>query len=291
MATDIISFSAASGITLKADRHGPANGAPVILLHGGGQTRWSWGATARSLASRLPDYLTVYSIDLRGHGESDWCPRGNYKVDDFANDVRAVAAALDAPPVIVGASLGGLAGLLACGEAPLAPCAGLVLVDIAPRIEVTGSNRVGGFMRDTINGFASLDEAAAAVAAYAGRSRLGSPEGLLKNLRQDADGRYRWHWDPAFMSIGDDDWDLVAFEHRLMAAARAVAVPTLIVRGGESDVLSAETMAHLRDVLPHVAQAEIPGARHMIAGDDNIRFNEAILPFLLAHASRGTTAL
>ena len=290
MATEIISFAGDNGLVLRADRHGAPGGAPVLLLHGGGQTLWSWGATARNLIAQMPDRLTVYPIDLRGHGQSDWCPDGKYAVDDFANDVRAVAAQLDAPPVIVGASLGGLAGLLACGEAPVAPCAGLVLVDIAPRIEVSGTDRVGGFMRDTIDGFATLEEAAAAVGGYSGRTRAANPEGLLKNLRRDADGRYRWHWDPAFMSIADEGWDLVAFEHRLMAAAQAVAAPTLIVRGGESDVLSAETMAHLRDVLPHVAQAEIPGARHMIAGDDNIRFSAAILPFLLAHAGGGAAA-
>lgn len=290
MAAETLHFAVSPDIALAADRHGRDDGAPVLLLHGGGQTRWSWDATARSLSSLAPDRLTVYSIDMRGHGQSGWCANGNYRVDAFADDLRAVVTQLGVPPVIVGASLGGLAALLACGEEPRAACAGLVLVDIAPRIEASGSNRVGGFMRETIDGFASLEEAAAAVAAYAGRTRQSRPEGLLKNLRQDADGRFRWHWDPAFMSIGDDGWDLVAFEARLMAAARAITAPILIVRGGESDVLSRETMAHLREALPHVAQAEISGARHMIAGDDNARFNEAILPFLLANAGKGKSA-
>ncbi len=290
MAAETLHFAVSPDIALAADRHGRDDGAPVLLLHGGGQTRWSWDATARSLSSQAPDRLTVYSVDMRGHGQSSWCTNGNYRVDAFADDLRAVVTQLGVPPVIVGASLGGLAALLACGEEPRAACAGLVLVDIAPRIEASGSNRVGGFMRETIDGFASLEEAAAAVAAYAGRTRQSRPEGLLKNLRQDADGRFRWHWDPAFMSIGDDGWDLVAFEARLMAAARAITAPILIVRGGESDVLSRETMAHLREALPHVAQAEISGARHMIAGDDNARFNEAILPFLLANAGKGKSA-
>lgn len=290
MAAETLKFAVSPDIALTADRHGSAEGAPVLLLHGGGQTRWSWDATARSISSQAPGRLAVYSIDMRGHGQSGWCANGNYQVDAFADDLRAVVAQLAVPPVIVGASLGGLAALLACGEAPQAPCAGLVLVDIAPRIEPSGSDRVGGFMLDTMDGFASLEEALAAVEAYSGRKRQGRPEGLLKNLRQEADGRYRWHWDPAFMSIGDGNWDLAALEARLMAAARAIAAPILIVRGGESDVLSRETMAHLREALPHVAQAEISGARHMIAGDDNARFNAAILPFLLANVGKGKSA-
>lgn len=286
MVTDTFEFAVSPSISLRADRYGPAHGAPVLLLHGSGQTRWSWEQTARSLGQQADGGMAVYAVDLRGHGDSGWCPDGDYRIDMFAADVRAMVDALDAPPVIVGASMGGLAALLACGELPRAACAGIVLVDIAPLIELKGSNRVGGFMRKTLDGFASLDEAAAAIAAYSGRTRVGRKEGLLKNLRQGADGRYRWHWDPAVMARRDDDPEFDAFQARLVAAAEAIAAPILIVRGGDSDVLSRETMVRMREILPQVKQAEIPGARHMIAGDDNAKFFSAIMPFLVAHVRK-----
>lgn len=285
-----VAFPVAQDVTLQADRYGPENGAPVILLHGGGQTRWSWRGTAQSLAAQTgagEGAFTVYAVDMRGHGQSSWCPQGDYTLDHFAADIRVLVGMMSRPPVIVGASLGGITALLACGEEPRAPCAAMVLVDIAPRMEARGTDRVGTFMRDTMGGFDTLEQAAEAVANYSRNpGRASRPEGLLKNLRQQPDGRYYWHWDPAFMDVGKKQaWDRAKVEARLMAAAAQIDAPMLVVRGSESDVLSRETMDHLKQALPHIAQAEIPGARHMIAGDDNARFNAAILPFLQAHAA------
>jgi pimeloyl-ACP methyl ester carboxylesterase len=274
-------FTAYDGLALCANTYGPTDGLPVLLLHGGGQTRWSWGGTAIALAERG---CRVHAVDLRGHGQSNWCPDGNYSLGHFAADIRAVVASLDRPPVIVGASLGGLSSLLACGEEPRASCAGLVLVDISPRIEEAGSSRVVDFLRSTIDGFDSLADATDAVAAYAPqRKRPPRPEGLLKNLRQSEDGRYRWHWDPAFVlrDADKESWDLAEIEAQLMQAAHSIDAPVLIVRGSESDVLSETTMNNLRVALPQAEQAVVEGASHMIAGDDNAAFNQAILPFVL----------
>ena len=98
-------------------------------------------------------------------------------------------------PIAIGASLGGLTALLAEGEAAESLFAALVVIDIAPRMDPSGVARITGFMRGHRQGFASLAEAAEAVAAYrAQRPRPGNLDGLRKNLRKGPDGRYRWHW-------------------------------------------------------------------------------------------------
>jgi pimeloyl-ACP methyl ester carboxylesterase len=142
-----VEFTGAGGIRLAADAAGPVDGPPALLLHGGGQTRNAWGTTLESLGAAG---WRAHTMDLRGHGESAWSPEGDYRIDAFTDDVVAVAASFDQPPVLVGASLGGLASLTAIGERPNATvAAGLVLVDVAAQVETEGRNRIGAFMQDT----------------------------------------------------------------------------------------------------------------------------------------------
>ena len=281
-------FHGPDGTRLVADRWAPV-GDPsglgtVLLLHGGGQTRHSWAATGARLAAHG---WTAIALDARGHGDSGWSPTGHYSMDVFVRDLWSVVDALDAPPVLVGASLGGSTALVATGERP-GTAAGLVLVDIAPRTNREGRDRVIAFMAGAPDGFGSLDEAADAVAAYnPHRPRPRNPDGLRKNLRQRADGRWYWHSDPRFLQIGDEA-NRDAQTPRLYAAARRVRVPTLMVRGSGSDVVSAEGAAELRELIPDVRLAEVT-AGHMVAGDDNDVFTIRLLDFLSevrAHAHR-----
>lgn len=276
-----IRFLMDDGVRLAAEAHGPEIGPPLLLLHGGGQTRGAWGATAQALARRG---FRAVALDLRGHGESDWAADGGYSLDRFAADLRAVAATLARPPVLVGASLGGLASMLACGEAPKVRAAAVVLVDIVPLIEQSGTDHVVGFMRATAGGFDSVEEAADAIAAYLPhRPRPRHPGGLTKNLRQREDGRFYWRWDPAFVAPRDG-WNPQEVNRRLEAALRAINAPVLMVRGGKSEVVSKTSLDHFRRVLPEAEVVEIPEARHMVAGDDNDAFLGAILDFVSKHA-------
>ncbi|HEX5095036.1 MAG TPA: alpha/beta hydrolase [Acidimicrobiia bacterium] len=271
------------GNRIAADVAGDPADPPVVLLHGGGQTRHSWGTTLTALADKG---WHAFSMDLRGHGESEWAADGDYTLDAFAGDILAIARTFDRPPALVGASLGGLSCLAAIGEHPdEAVARALVLVDVAPKIEDEGRERIGMFMIEHMNdGFGSLEEVADAIAAYnPHRPRPSNLEGLKKNLRERA-GRWYWHWDPTFivgrMGGADETRSSLIDPHRLEHAARALTVPTLLVRGRVSDLLSEQGAQEFLQLAPHAQMVDVSGAGHMVAGDRNDLFNDAVVAFL-----------
>ena len=284
---DTVRLDGVGGVTLAADVAGPETGTPVLLFHGGGQTRHSWGSALRGLAAANH---RVWTVDLRGHGDSDWSPGGDYSEHVFPDDVRAVAAMVReryGPPVLVGASLGGSASLVAeaSSDQPLARA--LVLVDMAPNIEMSGVDRIRAFMHEHIEtGFGSLEEVADAVAAYnPHRPRPTNLDGLKKNVRLRDDGRWYWHWDPSFMwaKQSNEEHRELRFEHRqqqLEEAARVITVPTLLVRGRQSDLLSEDGARRFLELVPHAEFVDVAGAGHMVAGDRNDVFNDAVLDFI-----------
>ena len=267
-------------VTIAADRRGDPADPPVVFLHGGGQTRHSWGRAAEVVAARG---WCTYTLDSRGHGESEWSPDGRYALRDFATDLVAVADAIDGDPVVVGASLGGLAALLAMGRERPGLGRGLVLVDIVPEMERTGTDRIGDFMATHVeSGFASLEEAAEAVAAYSPRpGRQVDPQSLRKNLRE-RNGRWYWHWDPRFMThVGREDMSSELFDvDLLMDCARAIPSPRLLVRGRMSDVVTDAAARRFVDAVPGTGYVDIADAAHMVAGDRNDVFRTAVVDFL-----------
>ena len=279
-------FTGAAGNRLMADVFGE-RGPAVLLLHGGGQTRHAWRKTAEQLGA---GGWTAYALDQRGHGDSDWVADGAYAFADFAADARAVAEALASRsgerPALVGASLGGIASLLAEGEAEQSGRGSLfsvlVLVDVTPRVDAAGIDKIQGFMRAHGEGFGSIAEAAEAVAAYLPhRPRPRSQHGLKKNLRLYPDGRWRWHWDPRFLDgprgVSSNRQGL---EEALAAAARRIAIPALLVRGGASEVVQEVHAREFLELVPHADYVDVADARHMVAGDSNANFSAAVLEFL-----------
>ena len=276
MKPERIEFEGADGITLIADAWGEQDAHPVLFLHGGGQTRHSWGGAASLLAGKG---WRTFSIDLRGHGDSSWSPEGNYEADDFVADINAVLARLDKRAVLVGASLGGRTATLVVGNGEPEHCRALVLVDITPKIEIRGVERILSFMNKNPDGFATVEEAAASVAAY--RQHRSPPRdvtGLKKNLRQKGDGRWYWHWDPVFLKRSYPHE--AATSQDFSEAAARINIPTLLVRGGGSDVVSPANVRDFMKLVPHAKYVDIADAGHMVAGDKNDAFTQGIVEFL-----------
>ena len=275
-----IQFQGNGGLALSATRFGDPKSPQVLLLHGGGQTRHAWTHTATVLAKA--GYCATI-IDARGHGQSQWCPKGDYSATAVVSDLRAIIQSLPSSPYIVGASMGGLTAMLALGEEASLNCRGLVLVDVAPKLERNGVRRIIEFMRRHRDGFDSLEQVRDAVAAYnPGRKAPANSQGLRKNLREDVNGRLHWHWDPAFLDhaeIPETDESMFGGA-RLNRAARHLSMPILLIRGYHSDVLSETGAQELLALVPQAQYRVIEQAGHMVAGDRNSIFTGAVMDFL-----------
>ncbi|MGA9489879.1 MAG: alpha/beta hydrolase [Mycobacterium sp.] len=278
-APQTVEFSGVQGLTLIADEwnrgaDAAADRPTVLMLHGGGQNRHSWKNTGQVLAD---EGFHVVALDSRGHGDSDRAPDADYDVDTMTADVMQVLDAVGRRVILIGASMGGLTGILVADQAGPDRITRLVLVDVVPRFEKNGSARIRDFMFSGLHGFGSLEEAADAVAAYLPhRPKPRSAAGLKKNLRL-RDGRWYWHWDPAFMTKPGDDPELRTekFEH----AAAALTIPVLLIRGKLSDVVSPEGVHHFLNTVPNAEFVELSGAGHTAAGDDNDAFSDVVVTF------------
>ena len=267
------------GLQLRGEIEGDGKAPLVLLAHGGGQTRRAWSATAKRLAT---EGFAVASYDARGHGDSDWAPDRDYRMETHARDMIEVLRAIGRPASVVGASMGGVAGLIATAEAP-ALAEALVLVDIVPRFAAGGVERIRTFMLAHPGGFATLEEATAAVRAYnPHRDPPSNPQGLLRSLRE-RDGRLYWHWDPAV--IGDPPGEELAVMLSDRLAALPPTMPLLLVSGTQSDVVDPDAIESFRRQAPQAETIAVQRAGHMVAGDRNDAFSDAISDFLRRSAS------
>jgi pimeloyl-ACP methyl ester carboxylesterase len=275
-----VKFRGANDLALVADEwnRGAAAAADrptILMLHGGGQNRHSWKNTGQVLAD---DGFHVVALDTRGHGDSDRAPGADYSLELLCADVLNVIDAIGRPVVLIGASMGGLTGILSAHQAGPEKVTKLVLVDVVPRFEKGGSARIRDFMFEHVHGFDSLEEAADAVAEYLPyRKRPRNPEGLKKNLRY-RNGRWYWHWDPAFLTKPQDD-PFTRIE-RLEQAAIELTIPILLIRGKLSDVVSVEGVNDFLQKVPNAEFVELADAGHTAAGDDNDAFTEAVVQFV-----------
>lgn len=276
----ILKFQTEKDITIVADAYGNPTNAPIILLHGGGQTRNSWKKTGKILAAKG---WYVIATDARGHGDSSWSKKAEYSFEYLRQDLVKIVQTLDQKPILIGASMGGICSLAALHYHPnLAK--GLILVDVSPRIEKKGADRIFAFMAAKPEGYNSLEEVAEAVRGYLPhRKNIGSLNGLKKNLRKLPNGNYGWHWDPAMLKVWQRKSDSVTNKETEIFLTNALihlTIPALLVRGGISDVVSLEIVEELKQIAPNLAFIDVAEAGHMVAGDSNHVFTNALIDFV-----------
>lgn len=265
--------------TLVADTFGDRRDPPVVLLHGGGQTRHSWRATGSTLAQAG---WHAIAVDLRGHGSSDWSATGSYGLGSFAADVHRIVEHMSTPPVLIGASIGGAASLAAVGQDPHLAL-GLVLVDVSPYVQSHGVSEVRRFMAANLDGFTSMQEVVDAVKGYVPH-RPWQPDidYLRRHVREDG-GRLYWHWDPSILDAplgpGEGDDPLID-PPKLIQAATSLRIPTMLIRGTESRVMGANDAANFLDLVPHAEFVTVDDAHHMVVGDKNELFGDIVAEFL-----------
>ena len=265
---------ARDGIALMTEHFGDPAAPAVVFAHGFGQTRHAWSTTAALLAEQGFHSVTA---DARGHGESGWRDDGEYDFAQFVDDLVLVSRSVERKPILIGASMGGLLGLIA--QAEFEAFRALVLVDVTPRWETAGVERIMGFMRAHPDGFASIDEAAEAVAAYLPhRAEKKSPDRLRQLLVRGDNGRLRWHWDARLLDRVAADSE--RHQSALLDAAGRIDVPTLLISGERSDIVSEATIAEFLQLVPHAEHVRVPRATHMVAGDANDAFSKSVLSFV-----------
>ena len=265
------------GLSLAADIHGPDTGQPVLFFHGGGQSRRSWRGPARRLGAAGYRAITV---DLRGHGESDWATDGDYLLDAYARDVEALIDQLDGPVVLVGASRGGQSALVGGSRRP-GRVALIMLADVAPAMRDEGIDEIRDFFAASMIGFRDADEAADALAHHLGRERTADASSLLAAMRRGENGRLYWRWDPA--TVRPEFIHPPSEGEALVAAAARLSDPVVLVRAELSSIVTDESVALFRKLTPQLEVVIAHGVGHMFTGDQNDAFAETLLERLRAN--------
>jgi len=257
--------------TERGDRTAP----PVILLHGVTGHARTWDNESAALASRS----RVLALDQRGHGDSDPPPDTDYTIATLAGDLAAFADALALPRfALVGLSLGGRVAIQYASTHP-ARATRLVVVDIGPDIAPEGRLRVGRMMAGAPERFSTLEE----VVAYQRANNPRYTDALLRarvehGMRPLPDGGFTWKYDRGLRELvrggrWSDPIDL-------WPAWSALACPTLLVRGAESDILTADIAKKMLEAQPNARLAEVAGAGHTVPGDQPAAFVKLLAAFL-----------
>jgi esterase len=255
------------------------DGVPMVFLHGGALTAHTFDGVCLALRDRY----RCLSLDLRGHGDTEWPPEVDDTLDASAADLGAFIDALALErPVVVGMSRGGLNGLT-YAVSHSDRIRALVMIDIAPEIQVEGTSRIVEFSKGPEVTDSPEDFVAHAIEFNARRDPRVVRGTILFNLRRLEDGRWTWKYDrrPQTAPTSANRWERYA---RLWDELRSVTCPTLIVKGGRSRILTEAVAERLASGLPNGRWITIPDAGHAIQVDQPKALAEAIDRFVAERA-------
>ena len=248
----------------------------VVLLHGFAHSAHSLDFVSLPLADRFH----ILALDFRGHGESDWSDDEDYTRETMQKDLQDfVIKTNSAPVIIIGLSLGGTIGYkYTASNQKLV--SGLVIIDVAPRLQESGVQRVRKFVENK-DYFDSIEEMVSVVQAFRpDRTKDQLIASVMRNAKQHADGRWSWKYDPVLKRQNSRYEQTEKDRMELWDSLESITCPTLFVRGAESDVVSAETATELVSRMQNASEVTVHGAGHLVTTDNPIGFIESIDPFL-----------
>ena len=244
----------------------------IVMLHGGSQQAHSWDFVSLPLS----EHFHIIAMDQRGHGDSDWAPDGDYSLEAHQGDIDGFIQALGLSGFnLIGHSMGGRNSYVWASRHPEA-LNSLVIVDTGPVAQSRGRNRIQNF-RELPDELDTFEEFADRVQEYTGRTREQTLGALKYSIRQRADGKWSWKYDKLLRTSGRPapQWS----PDQLWEAVAKIICPTLVVRGGDSDIFADETMQQMQQVIPNCATVTVPNAGHLVAGDNPADFLTAVRSF------------
>ena len=270
-------FETINGLKLHyvdwGNEHATPQTTPIVCLHG----LRAYGHWFDEFAQVVKDRYRVLAPDQRGRGESDWAKDGDYSRQAYVSDVEGFVDALSLDKfILVGHSMGGLNAIHYTAQHPDRVTA-LFILDIGPDVDPAGMQRIRTELGKTPNAFDSWQEAKAFLKQRHPRAPEENRQTRLRWMFREApDGKIQWRIDQAIFdpNLKPDD------PQQTWALLSQIRCPTLIVRGGVSDVLSAPTCEEMVKRIQGSQWVDIPNAGHMVIEDNPEACNTAMLEFL-----------
>ena len=269
-------FVTANGMRFHYLEWGSAANPPMLLLHGFAQTCHSWDFVALGFSD---DYRVIV-LDQRGHGDSDWAADGDYSPETQQNDISAVVSEIGLEDfTLMGLSMGGRNSFTYAANNPDRVRA-LVIVDAGPQNMQQGTQNIRNFVQQD-DELDSVDAFVERVLKYNPRRAPEQIRGsIMHNLKQLPNGKWTWKYDKRLRRPGRRMGSDPETEKRLWGYLEALQCPTLLVRGGASDIIAMDTADKMHAVIPNSQLATIEGAGHLVMGDSPAGFQRAVTEFL-----------